>query len=439
MNSLKITSELFVLKHEDNFLLYLPLKSILLIVNEDTVKLLNAINEGKTIDLNSEIIQQLSKIGVFEESSLPFENYAFKPVAVTFLPSFNCNLKCLYCYSEGGDFLSSKIPFIVARKAIDFIAKNAKEQGRKDITVGFHGGGEPMLISNKLFLEDVIEYVEKKSIESELSYSINVVTNGVGIKKFNPKWIKEKINRFNISLDGPSDIQNHQRPRRGKNKDSYTPILETIKFFEENQIEYGIRTTITKHSVNRMSEIVQHIAEISSVKSLHFEPLFECGRCKTSNILAPSEDDFITNFIKADKVAKVLGIRLNYSGATEGRISDKFCGGAGDNFFITPDSYVTTCLEACRVDDHESGPFIIGRFNTELNDFDFYQDKIELLKSRKVTNMNSCIDCFCKFSCAGDCLIKVYKNSGDLFNSSNSIRCKINTFLTEYKIKERIC
>ncbi|MBP1631601.1 MAG: hypothetical protein H6Q15_2494 [Bacteroidetes bacterium] len=439
MKSLKINSELFILNHGENYILYLPLKSVIVIVNEDTIKLLNAISEGKNIDSEMEIVDKLIDLGVFEEPILPFDNEIFKPTDVTFLPSFSCNLECLYCYSEGGEFITSKIPLKTAKKAIDIIIKNAIELNRTEITVGFHGGGEPMMVSNMPFIEGVIKYTEEKSKENNLKYTINAVTNGVDIDKFDPKWIKEKITRFNVSLDGPIDIQNHQRPRRGKNKDSYTPAIETIKFFEKNNIDYGIRTTITQYSVNRMSEIVEHFTKISSLKSFHFEPLFECGRCKTSKFTAPPYDEFIDNFKKANEIAKKLNVTLNYSGASDGRISDKFCGGAGENFFVTPDSFVSTCLEACRTNEKESKPFLIGSFNKELNEFEFDQEKINILKSRKVTNMKSCADCFCKYSCAGDCLIKVFKNTGDLFDSTNSERCNINTAITELKIKERIC
>lgn len=439
METLKISSELFVLEQGKDYILYLPLRSLAVIVNPDTIKLLNAINEGKIVDYKMDTIQKLIKLGVFDELFLPFEDLIFKPTDVTFLPSFGCNLKCLYCYSEGGDFVTSKITLTAAKKAIDIIVKNALELNKNEITIGFHGGGEPMMISNKSFIEHVIAYAEKSSIENGLKHTVNVATNCVGINKFDSKWIKDKITRFTISIDGPFDIQIYQRPRRGKDKDSYTPVLEAIKLFEENQIDYGIRATITKYSVNRMSEIVDHFSKISSLKSFHLEPLFECGRCKTSEFAAPSSKEFIINFAKANEIAKESGIKLYYSGANDGRISDKFCGAAGDNFFVTPDSYVSTCLEACRVNEKESEPFIIGHFNKELNEFEFYQDKINLLKSRKVTKMESCSDCFCKYSCAGDCLIKVLKNTGDMFDSTNNKRCKLNTALTELKIKERIC
>jgi uncharacterized protein len=323
-----------------------------------------------------------------------------------------------------------------AKKAIDFIFANAIDLSSKDVGVGFHGGGEPLMFSNKTFIEEAIEYTKLKAKEFGVRYNFTAATNGIDITKFSAIWLKNNFSRISVSLDGTADIQNHQRPRRGSDKDSYKRTLNAIQLLDKYNIDYGIRATITKESVNRMSEIVEHFTKISSQKSFHLEPLFECGRCKTSKLESPTQSDFIDNYKKAAETAKRLGVEIFYSGASIRKMSDRFCGAAGDNFFITPDSYVTTCLEACRVDDIDNEPFVIGKYNDEFDQYDFDQKKINLLKSRKVANMKSCNDCLCKFSCAGDCLAKVLKNTGDMFDATNNRRCKINVALTEFMIKE---
>jgi uncharacterized protein len=439
MKELKLSSELFVLENGDDYIIYLPLKSKLIKVNLDTIKMLNAINEGKIIENDVEILQELMQLGVFEELNSPSSENYYMPTDVTFIPSFRCNLECLYCYSNGGEHAHSRIPLKLANKAIDLVIKNALELRLNRISVGFHGGGEPMLLSNKPFIEAVINYAREKSTQYGLECQFNIVTNGVNIHRFGINWIKANFSIINISFDGPKDIQNLQRPKRGGNKDSYKQVLKTINLFEKNQINYGIRTTITKFSVHRMSEIVEHFTKISKLKSFHFEPLFECGRCKTSNFSAPDEKEFVENYNKASITSKQLGVKIFYSGASIDRISNRFCGAAGDNFFITPDGYVSTCIEACRLDDPDSMPFIIGSYNNDINDFVFDYDKIKQLKSRITENIQSCMDCFCKYSCAGDCLIKVLKNTGNMFETSNNPRCQINTALSEAKIKEMLC
>jgi uncharacterized protein len=438
MEDLKINSELFVLDSDENYILYLPLKSTALLVNKDVISLLNAINEGISVNLDTEIVNQLKDIGVFDKPTFNFKKTEYKPTQVTFLPSFSCNLECIYCYSYGGEFLTSKISYTAAKKAIDFIFQNALELNVSHIHVSFHGGGEPLMYSNKNFINGIVNYSKSKSNVLGINAIFTAVTNGIDIAKFDFDWIKNVFSRFTLSLDGPPEIQNYQRPRRGRNKDSYSSALQTIELFEKYGMTYSIRSTITKHSVNHMSDILTHFAEISRIKDFHFEPLFECGRCKTIKIEAPSPTEFVDNFKLALATARNLNVNISYSGITSNRISDKFCGAAGDNFFITPDEYVTTCLEACRINEDDNIPFIIGKFDHLSNKFEFDYQKINLLKSRVVTNMDSCTDCFCKFSCSGDCIIKVLKNTGDMFDSTNNERCKINKILSEFIIKQNI-
>lgn len=443
MERLKISPELYVLPYGDNYIMYLPLRSVSMLVNADTIRLLNAIESKKKIDPDLQILKDLKEIGVFDQNGANFKKSKFQPTAVTLLPSFICNLRCIYCYSEGGDKLCpiqtgkiSKISIEAAKSSIDFITENALKLGNKTITVGFHGGGEPMLLSNKDFIEETVKYAKHEAQKAGLTVHISAVTNGLDIDKFDPKWLKENFDRIGLSLDGPPDIQNLQRPRRGANPDSYSGAIQAIKIFEENGISYGIRSTITKHNVYRMQEMVEHFLQITSLKNFHFEPLFECGRCETTKTEAPDPNEYIDSYLKASAYAADRGVEIYYSGINTNKISDRFCGAAGTNFFITPDEHVTTCLEACRSDEKINQPFLIGNYDKLLKRFIFDDEKIAMLSSRLVTNMPGCADCFCKFSCSGDCLIKVLKSTGNMFDISGNERCEINKSLTNSKIQK---
>jgi len=440
---LKLNPNLFVFPSKDKYILYLPLRSISVLVNADTVRLLNAIESDVEIDTDVKIVKDLEKIGVFDQTKLPFKEANFEPTSVTFLPSFVCNLNCTYCYSEGGDRIrnqdSETIPTIsldAAFTAIDLVLNNAKKQKNNKVNIGFHGGGEPLLFSNKAFIEETIAYADKKAQKDGIRVHSSVVTNGVDIDKFDVSWLKKHFSHFNLSLDGPSDIQNNQRPTRDKTKDSYASALYAIKLFEMHDIPYGIRSTITKSTVNRMREILEHFIEITSLKSFHFEPLSECGRCLTTKTQAPSQKEYVRNYLDAYDYGLSKGVNLYYSGSSLDKISDSFCGATGKNFVVTPNGNVTTCLEVSREDDLYSNYFFIGKFDSQKKAYVFDEQKIAFLQSRKVDNMQGCSDCVCKFNCSGDCLIKVLRSTGDMFDVSNNKRCKINQVIIKTKINK---
>jgi len=184
-----------------------------------------------------------------------------------------------------------------------------------------------------------------------------------------------------------------------------------------------------------MIEILDFFMANTSLKSFHFEPVFECGRCRKSDLKSPEPHLFLEKLIEVREEAAKHFIDIYYSGGRMGAINDVFCGAAGGNFFVTPEGNVSSCLEVTHKDDPRSKIFLYGSY--ENNHFNFNNDKLNLLKSRKVCNLDNCSDCFAKYNCAGDCLAKV-ASFGDMFDTSLDYRCDINRGALLYEINKKL-
>ena len=430
---ISLSKDVFFFPHNENFIIYVANSGLTALVNQDTIKLINSIKQKGEIPEEMNMVKSLLKLGVLtrNENSVVSKKTTieFKPTSVTFLPSYKCNLKCSYCYSNGGENAKTSIDTDAAFAAIDVIMKNASKSKSKEVTMGFHGGGEPLHNTNIDFIRETIEYFKYSANKNKLNSKISCTTNGLGLPKY-ASLIKSSFTRVNLSFDGTPEIQNQQRPKIDGSP-SYPDVLESIEFMEREKISYGIRATITKNSSNYLLEIFEHFAAISkSVKTYHFEPLFECGRCLTTKTEAPDPITFTKNFLNAQKTATKRGIELYYSAASIGRKSNYFCGAVGKNFFITPECKITTCLEACRDDEKINEIFHVGFFNRETLKYVLDRNKIAFLQKREVNNIRNCLNCFCKYTCSGDCLIKVLKQTGDIFSTDGNKRCEINRSLT---------
>jgi uncharacterized protein len=437
---MEITPELFAIPDQGNYILYAPLEGCVLRVNPSTLGLIQRIKKGIPTDKQDlHALESLKKSGILRhkhrrEEARPQENPEFAPTSVTLMPTFNCSLRCVYCYSRGGEDVGKSMELDVATAAIDLIVRNTIRLKSDSISLGFHGGGEPLLDPNMPFIKEVVGYFRTSALRNGLKNQVSAATNGV-IGRKDLEWITTHFNHLNLSFDGPEDIQNSQRPM-SSNKPSYDRIMDTVKYLEEKGFHYGIRATITSDSVARMSEILKFFNSISSCKSFHLEPLFECGRCRTTNKKSPSSEDFMKYSIETQELAKELGIDCYYSGSRLGGVSSRFCGAAGNNFFITPDGNVTTCLEVSREPDRGAEVFFIGAYDPESSGFSFDQSKIDYLRSRTVENLPHCTDCFAKYNCSGDCLTKTYQESGNLFDTADNSRCSVNRGLLKHKIKQ---
>lgn len=431
--------ELFVLPIDDEFLLYAPLRDSVVRVNGEAIEQIAQLPKVEG-DL-AEFWSNLCERGIVEDSdgpskSMPIPMRAhtiFKPTVVTLFPTFDCNLRCKYCYSEAGA-RTEVIDEEIVEAAIATIVRNAVDSKSRSISVAFHGGGEPFYGQGWNRMRLAVELAQAAASQHGLTLHVTSASNGL-LSHAQLEWVRRNLSNINLSVDGPPEIQNEQRPTKAGTASS--PSVErTIAYFEQHKVKYGIRTTITERSSTRMAEIVAYFRSISSLRSYHFEPLFECGRCRTSGASAPEHPQFAKELLKlmSDKVSE--GISIYYSGARGGPATTTFCGALGENFTVTPLGDVTSCHEVSTPGDARSKHFFIGRYESRSKSFVVDEDLRMRLLQRQSPNLSHCRDCFIKYNCAGDCAAKA-SLVGDLFDASKNSRCDSNRMVSLYRLRRR--
>jgi uncharacterized protein len=433
---MKITQELFVIPDGKNFILLLPIKGIIMRVNSGVIKLLQDFQKGKPIR-DRGIGHQLQKWGILvkgkEKSQKPLQPISdFKPTSVTLFPTSDCNLRCIYCYGDGGDN-QYYMPWEVAKATVDLLITNALTKKEKIIDIGFHGGGEPFWGKSWLLVQRIVQYGKITARRNKLKINFSAGTNGV-LPPSKLGWLVKNFNRLTVSLDGPADIQNRQRPKKS-GEPTFTTVVRTIKFLEKHHFNYELRATITEESCSRMMEVLDLFKKISTCKSFSLEPLFECGRCRTSKVNSSRPQDFSRKFVEVLEYAKQFGIALHYAGVKSGSVANRFCGAAGENFCVTLLGDITSCFEVSLPTDTRKDVFFYGRYNPATALFKFDYDRLNYLRSRVVENLPHCKNCFAKYSCAGDCLAKAYDdNQGDIMETLLNTRCEINRNILFHQI-----
>ncbi len=344
----------------------------------------------------------------------------FLPTSVILLPTYQCNLKCIYCYANSRPTFSSPMKYEIAKKSIDYVVSNAVKSGQPLVKLSFHGGGEPTIAWD--LLKKSVNYARSLCETNEIKLITYITTNGV-LTRNKLEWIQDNISHIQVSIDGPESIQNFHRPKINGDG-SFKEVIKTIEFFEINKCDYGLQTVITKHSVNKIEEILDFFDSITDQKSIHIEPVFQCGRCLLTNTEEPGNNIFTRNFINGIKYAYKKKIKIHSSLLRFNFFGHYFCGAGGKNFFITPQGYITSCLEISSVDDKREKYFIYGYYNQGTKDFEINQSRLDYLQSRNIFNLIECQSCAFKWLCAGDCMAKASIN-GNLFNPANTDRCKL--------------
>lgn len=436
---MEVSKDLFIIttKNKDEFILYQPVKGEVLGVNGATIKQLQKVKNGELTSKeinNDKTLTTIKNIGgiVDKQEIVDYPEIEFSPTKLTVFTTSDCNLNCVYCYNRAGENPKHN-NLENALLATDFIIDNAIKKNEKYITINFHGGGEPLLWSCWDFLTEYVSKVKEKAKDNNIKAFFRAGTNGV----FNPiqrEWIKNNINQLTVSLDGPEDIQNMQRPL-ANGKGSFKAVMKTIEYFRKNNVDFSLRPTISELSVRRMPEIVDFFVSLG-LKEIHLEPLYECGRCATTDTKAPDPMDFANYMIKAKERGKELGVKVMHGCSDLYRTTTFFCGVTIPSFNITPEGDISACFEVTRRDDPRKNEFFYGTI--ENNKLKFNYDKIKQLQSRRLKNLPGCNNCITAYHCGGDCAAKAADFSGTMMDTSKNTMCEANRHIMLYNLEEKI-
>ncbi len=431
----RITCELFLVPWDGHYILYAPLKGIVAKLNPSAAALLRDVQSGATFHVTpgeQAALEQLIAVGVVNgdpDPQLPvFEGQPFAPLHATLFLTNACNLRCVYCYAEAGEAADIRtIAPEAARAAIDFVAANARRQGVDTFSVGFHGAGEPTLAWDSYVA--LVDYARARAARHGLRAAISTATNGV-LDESRARWIARNTLSANVSVDGPADVHDAQRPR-GDGRGSWEALARTLRVFDEEDFCYAIRATITDLNVRRMAEMVELFTDDFHPQDLQFDPLIYTGRCRETKLRPPAEELFVDEFCRALDVAHARGRLVGFSSVGFSGYRTYFCGAAADGFTVTHEGYVTACFEAYSPQRPFGDRFVYGRYDVAAGAFEFDLAKLAKLQARHVYRLPYCEKCFCKYMCAGDCPIHaLYKGQA----GEHGLRCKAVQAIARHRL-----
>ncbi len=197
-------------------------------------------------------------LGFIDELRAPARTLSIK-VAM----NLDCNLACKYCFEgkrKGKLYMSRE----TANGLVDFIEKQISgpsDRRRKsrfeEIYLTFYGG-EPLL-SRELVIY-IAERVKSISEEKGISFHFSFITNGTLLtrktaERLRPLGLKDAY----ITIDGPKDIHDGQRPYRTTKGSSFSAIVRNIKAVSDIvQIQTG--GNFSRHNYRRFPELLDYLA-----------------------------------------------------------------------------------------------------------------------------------------------------------------------------------
>ena len=329
------------------------------------------------------------------------ENY--KPLCLTLYTSLTCNLHCTYCFAEPERDSALQLSREHIMNAAKRILSNCREE-QKSFTAVFHGGGEPTMDPR---LPELLADLKTMSMQEQVPFYSYLATNGV-MPEERAVLFAKTFDQIGLSVDGPPDIQNRQRPlRSGGNTSAF--VERSAGIIRDLQGQLTVRVTVLPENFSRIPEITSYCREVLHADAIRMEPAYR----QDADLSAA--DEFCENFLKAKECAP----GLSYSGSRPDEIHGRFCHCFRRVLQLVPPEGVSACFAVSSVAEAE-------------------KKGVNLPWDRKIFETLSaedpeCIGCFNRFHCSRGCPDICPARCSEL-QDFGSFRCRVNRTLTEAEL-----
>lgn len=399
-------------------------------VNETTAHALNMIVTEPEILLTSGMEEEVKQLGLISEVGDKSKKTAKKEsVPVVYIGLFltqSCNLKCVYCYGDGGEYGTGGImDEQTAFQAVDWLIDQSGKM--KQVHIGFFGG-EPFL--NFPLMKAVVAYAKKRAQEMGKEVDFHATTNATLLDDDKIAFIKEQPISIMVSFDGPREIQDVQRPY-ANGKGSYdSTIPKIIKLLAAVPETPGHAVIVGNTDPQLVKDALQQIgfAEVSMVpasQSLFTGELAERKSARDiQNLLQVLEQEAKTWLcLTQSRDSEALkSLRVKKSGLYQGLVSllhnskkQHACSAGRGMVGVSSLGDVYLCHRFVGKEEYKLG----NVFGKDLN-------REEYLKSPTTEN-EMCAACFARYYCAGGCKHDNLSSCGSIATPSEDmcrLRCR---------------
>lgn len=392
-----------------------------LTIDEACRKIHDKIRREEVLNILTDMLQANFLVNSKEQADSIIEEIDKKISAIILMIVQECNLRCVYCYGNGGEYENKgMMTRQTAFESVDFLIRNSDE---KELFITFFGG-EPLL--NFKLIKEVVEYCKLKEKETGKTFRYSITTNGTLINEEIEEFLKKNKFVIQISIDGKKDKHNANRYDIN-GIGSYDTVIEKTKNLRKESI-VSARATVSSNNMGYV-EIFEHLVSlgfrvvpIAIAKNMlkdsdydklyneyeryiyHFESLIQAG-----------------NFVKAKKMIDLFSAIEKIEYGSERYLG---CGVARNMYAVDIDGRLYPCHRFVANKEYSLGDIKSG----------VSKNRSEFIRNLLIGNHDQCKTCWAQNLCLGGCPNENLLETGSI-NKASERNCILTKLMYEKLIE----
>ena len=213
-----------------------------------------------------------------KENSQPWKGGMAKNI--TFIVTKDCQLACKYCYLVGKNS-KERMPFEIAKQAIDYILDNEEDFKEESVVWDFIGG-EPFIEID--LIDEICDYLKIEMFRRDHhwfnSYRFSFSTNGLNYRTDKVQRFIEKNKEhlsIGITIDGTKqkhDLNRVYKQDGDVERGSYDDVVKNIPLWLSQFPHAGTKVTISSADIPYIKESVLHLFSLG-IHEVNINCVFE--------------------------------------------------------------------------------------------------------------------------------------------------------------------
>ena len=173
-------------------------------------------------------------------------------VQLMLIPTYGCNLACVYCYQHGVEAEHK----LITRDAVDaffrYVRDSFSGNSKKPFITLF--GGEPLI--NSLAQRQMIEYIVDQCAAGD--YELAAVTNGFDFIDYVDILKRAKIKEIQFTLDGSREVHDKRRAT-ANGKGTFDRVIRGMEAAVRAGFPVNLRTVVDLENIGDLVRLAEYL------------------------------------------------------------------------------------------------------------------------------------------------------------------------------------